>query len=379
MNTNKETLFQARADRISAACKLEQVDRLPVLFQGIGVMPLLMGMTVPEILKDIDRYHDVVLEFLDRYGQGVLDGLVLHPLSWWHILMSDNWLAQIRLEGIEDEKNAVWQLVEKEAMSAQDYSYIPDIGFDAFKQRLLPFILDMKDYQRTMDNRHENYSGVLSRFREHGYPVVCWDASTTPFEAFCGARSTTSFFIDLYERPDEVEAAMRASMPHFIDKALNIANSCGVPRVAIGGLFSASSMISQKHWNRFVFPYLQQLICALHEQDVQAVLHLDGCWDRDLARFHEVPKASCVFSLDGNTDIRRCKEILGDHAAIIGDVPALLFSSGTPDDIRKYVKELVRDIGTSGLLLSPGCDTPFNTSLENIESYISACSEFSTN
>jgi len=41
-------------------------------------------------------------------------------------------------------------------------------------------------------------------------------------------------------------------------------------------------------------------------------------------------------------DVRKAREILGDHMAIMGDVPATLFAAGTPDDIYAYVRDLVR-------------------------------------
>ena len=76
------------------------------------------------------------------------------------------------------------------------------------------------------------------------------------------------------------------------------------------------------------------------------------------------------------TDIRKFKELVGDRMAVMGDVPAALFASGSPEDIRSYVRDLVRDIGPTGLLLCPGCDAPINTKPENMEAFVSASNEF---
>jgi uroporphyrinogen-III decarboxylase len=64
--------------------------------------------------------------------------------------------------------------------------------------------------------------------------------------------------------------------------------------------------------------------------------------------------------------------------AMLGDVPASLFVAGTPEDIRKYVSDLVRDIGTTGLLPCPGCDAPINTKPENMKAFVAAAHEFGT-
>jgi len=60
----------------------------------------------------------------------------------------------------------------------------------------------------------------------------------------------------------------------------------------------------------------------------------------------------------------------------MGDVPAALFYSGTPDDIFKYVHDLIRDIGPSGLILCPGCDAPINAKPENMEAMVAASREY---
>jgi uroporphyrinogen-III decarboxylase len=111
-------------------------------------------------------------------------------------------------------------------------------------------------------------------------------------------------------------------------------------------------------------------------QGLISVLHLDHDWNRDLARLLELPARSCVLNPDGMIDVRKAREILGDHMAIMGDVPATLFAAGTPDDIHAYVRDLVRDVGPTGLILCPGCDAPINTKPENMEAFVAAAHEF---
>jgi uroporphyrinogen-III decarboxylase len=125
-----------------------------------------------------------------------------------------------------------------------------------------------------------------------------------------------------------------------------------------------------------VWPYLEAIVSAMWDKGLVSVLHLDQDWTRDLARFKELPAKSCLFNLDGFTDVRKFKEILGDRFAMMGDVPPTLFAAGTPDDIRTYVRDLVRDVGPTGLLLCPGCDAPINTKPENMEAFVAAGREF---
>ncbi len=76
------------------------------------------------------------------------------------------------------------------------------------------------------------------------------------------------------------------------------------------------------------------------------------------------------------TDIRRAKAVLGDHMALMGDVPATLLATGSADDIRVYVRDLLRDVGDRGFLLAAGCDAPVNAKPENMEALCAAGLEF---
>ncbi len=106
------------------------------------------------------------------------------------------------------------------------------------------------------------------------------------------------------------------------------------------------------------------------------MLHFDHDWTRDLPRLRELPARKCILNLDGWTDIRKAKEILGDHMAIMGDVPAPLLSAGTPDEVYAYVRALARDVGPTGLILCPGCDAPIDAKPENMQAFVAASLEF---
>ena len=184
------------------------------------------------------------------------------------------------------------------------------------------------------------------------------------------------FFLDLHRDPGKVKAAMDVMQPHLIEVGIESARRSGVPSVWVGGWRAASAMLSPSLWNEFVFPYYLDMVTRLSENDIVSVLHFDHDWTRDLPRLRELPARSCILNLDGWTDIRRAKEILGDHMVIMGDVPAPLLATGTPDRVYTYVRDLVRDVGPSGLILCPGCDGPIDAKPENMEAFVSASLDF---
>ena len=123
-------------------------------------------------------------------------------------------------------------------------------------------------------------------------------------------------------------------LPHMIEAGLASSDPAYSPGLWVGGWRTSSAMLSPKLWNEMVFPYLYEIVRAMHDAGRVSVLHLDHDWTRDLARFRELPAKACVLNPDGMTDVRKAKELLGDHMAIMGDVPAGLLVTGTPDTVR---------------------------------------------
>jgi uroporphyrinogen-III decarboxylase len=234
----------------------------------------------------------------------------------------------------------------------------------------------MQLYESHIEWIGKDFSEVPKRFRNAGYDIMACGSTTIPFESLCGARSMPKFFLDLYRIPDKVKAVMDVMLPNLIKMGIRAAELTGVPRVWVGGWRSASALLAPKIWDTLVFPYFFDMVNALSEKGILSVLHWDQDWTRDLSRLLEFPAKKCVLNLDGMTDVRKVKEILGDHMAILGDVPATLFATGSPDDIYEYVKSLIRDVGPTGLLLCPGCDGPINAKPENMEAFVAAGREF---
>lgn len=376
MSTDKEKLYQERLNRVTKAFNLEPVDRIPSLYMGTAFSPRYMGMTQADFCNDPDGAVDVTIAAMERLGD--VDGTNLMPSGCHPINLSNIWLSRVLVPGKDLPENDLWQVVEKEVMSIEDYDFIIDKGWEAFKDKIIPTVVDMNMNKVHWDWVLSSFSGVAPKFRKAGYVVAVCAITTVPFEPLCGGRSMQKFFLDLYRIPDKVKAAMDVILPSMIEVGIGAAKLGGVPGVWVGGWRTASALLAPKIWDKLVFPYYYEIVTKLAENGITSVLHWDQNWTRDLARLLELPAKKFALNLDGMTDIRKAKEILRDQAAIIGDVPSSLFAAGTPDDIREYVRDLVRDIGPTGLILCPGCDAPINSKPENMEAFVSASREFGT-
>lgn len=371
---NKESLYQERIARIEKAINLEPVDRVPVVYIGNAFSPRYMGLPIAKFCNDPDTAVNITLAALNRLGD--VDGINLFAPGRVHIGQSYTWLSRVAVPGRDLPEESLWQIKEAEVMSIDDYDTIINKGWKTFLNNHMPKIMDMEEAKLNAAWVRANLPGVKRKFQEHGFVLMCAGVTSIPFEYFCGGRSMAQFFLDLYRIPDKVKAAMDVVLPNLIEAGIRAANLSGIPRVWVGGWRAASALVAPKLWDKMVFPYYYQLVTALAEKGITSVLHFDHDWTRDLERLKELPAKKCVLNPDGMTDIRKAKEILGDHMAIMGDLPASIFATGTTDDVYCYVEKLVKDIGPEGLILCPGCDAPINTKPENMEAFVAASREF---
>jgi uroporphyrinogen-III decarboxylase len=372
-----EILYRERLARIRRTIELQPVDRIPFVFMGTAFAPRYMGVSMAEFCADPDVRVDVTLAAMDRLG-GEFDGINSLPAGRIAVALSLAWLSRIAVPGRDLPDDSLWQVAEAEVMTVDDYDTIIERGWLAFLMEYLPRVLDPAEFQADAAWMGSNLTGVVQRCQERGYVPVSGGGTTIPFECLCGGRSMEEFFLDLHRIPDKVKACLDAMQPGLIEIGLDAARRSGVPAVWVGGWRAASAMLSPKMWNEFVFPYYLEMVTRLAENDVVSVLHFDHDWTRDLSRLRELPARRCILNLDGWTDIRRAKQILGDHMAIMGDVPAPLLSTGTPDRVYAYVRDLVRDVGPTGLILCPGCDAPIDAKPENMQAFVAASLEFGT-
>ena len=82
-------------------------------------------------------------------------------------------------------------------------------------------------------------------------------------------------------------------------------------RVAIFAMRSSASFISPKLFDEISFPSIKRMVEGYHAAGLISVLHCDGNWDLMIPRFKELPRASCIVELDGTTNIRKAREVLG--------------------------------------------------------------------
>ncbi len=356
-----------RRERIAKAVKLEPVDHVPVVLEGVAWNARVTGMTLQAFLSDPLLATQAAVEAFEAVGDADAVNNPTFDVSSLNFL----WMTRVKRPGVELGEDELWQVEESGLMLPEDYDRIVAEGWGPFQAAYLN--------ERIAPGRFEEFisfvegsQAVVDKANAARMPFLSMGVLTTPFEHLCGGRTFTQFVFDLYRMPDKVEAAMQAMMPGLCDAGIAVNKAVGSPGIWIGGWRSASKMLAQPLWDRFVFPYLNAITQQVADAGLIPILHLDSDWTRDLPRLLEMPARTCILSLDSMTDIRKAKEVLGDHMCIMGDVPPAVLSNGTPEDVYAHCRTLVDDVGPTGYILQSGCDIPVDAPLENVKAMVAA-------
>jgi hypothetical protein len=363
----QDYLLQQRLKRILQAVALEKPDRTPVVLQYSGFAAYVTGTPMAEYLSTPLKATETMIRAYELVGDGdAINYGSFSPYGLCHLFGS-----KVKVPGIELAENEMWQVLETEIMTLQDYDRILEMGWPEYFQGFMnERVLDDVPPERLP--QAQKRVDVKGKWAAHGVPVLTGGDVTTPIELLSGSRSLEKFSLDLYKIPDKVEAVMDAIVPHLAAAACRRANKLGYPAVWVGGWRAAPSMLSAAMWDRFVWPYLKRLVNEVVDAGLIALLHLDSNWDRELARFRELPKGRCIMATDGETDLFKAKDILGDHTCLMGDVPATMQCLGSRDEVYEYSARLIRELGPEGFILQSGCDIAPNAKLENIRAMVSA-------
>lgn len=194
-----------------------------------------------------------------------------------------------------------------------------------------------------------------------------------PFDLFSLLRSLSPFCYDLTDCADKVLSASDAALPTIIKMASIPLRLTHGKRICVYPMRSSSTFISEQMFLKYSFPYLKRIVEAFAERGTISVIHCDGNWNPFLRHFRGLPRGSCIIELDGDTDIFRAKQVLGDWLCLKGNVPASMLAFGRVEEVSEYCEKLISEVGKEGgFILSSGCEVPLNAKLENVRAMMEA-------
>jgi len=359
-------------ERIRAAVNLEVPDRVPVAPYMLQFPLRYQGVPQSEGYRNPGRAIEAFVDTFDALGgyDGQIAADLIWPSSSWRI-SSAPMTMHIAGRGASDD--APIQAAEQEIMTVEDYDVIINRGWNGFLEQLLPRVTGrpLERVDASQKRQLETYVDDAKVWDERGVHIFlgATTCSCTMILSLC--RSLTQFTLDLYRRPDKVEAAMDAMVPDLIENVIDDTKATGIPWVFFPLERGSGFYYPMKIFERFGFPYLKKMVDAFAAEGLTTTLHFDTDWTLNLPYLKDLPKGKCICELDSTTEIFKAKEILKNHMCIMGDVPASLLSIGTTEDVIAYCEKLIDVIGEGGgFILSTGCECPIDAKFDNVKAMI---------
>ncbi|MBN2419241.1 MAG: hypothetical protein JXL81_07640 [Deltaproteobacteria bacterium] len=408
ISTDAERLYKERLRRVIDAIKLKEPDRVPT-FCGCGHAPArYAGYTAKEVMYDADKFIGSWTKYMKEFEQDAFPAPNVRSGYLWDMVKprTYKWAGN----GIQDTCSP--QYVELELLKANEWNsfienpsdfhlrtFLPRAyeiakpleklppltsigafggGFGAFAD---PEIQSVFAAFRKAGDLEMEWRKVIMQIertgKEIGLPVYYVLArGGVPIDTIGAAlRGTVGTINDMFRQPEKLIEYIEKDMPKAIRSIVETADITGVPTVYMPLHRGADSFMSEKQFLKFYWPYLKRVVEGLVEEGTVPVLFAEGAYNSRLEIVKDLPKGSVIWHFD-QTDIRRAKEILGDTACIMGNIPISVMVTGTPDDVKAYCRTLIETAGNGGgYILSPGAASD-DIKFENIKAMLDAAKEY---
>jgi uroporphyrinogen decarboxylase len=145
----------------------------------------------------------------------------------------------------------------------------------------------------------------------------------------------------------------------------------GAAIISLAEPTASGDLISLRHFEEFVAPYLAKVIARLKQDGALITLHICGNIKDRLALTPAL--GADLLSVDYKVDLAAAARILAGRTALAGNVNPVILKDSPPAELTAATERCLRDAaGYSRFILMPGCDIPPATPLANVQAFINS-------
>lgn len=190
-----------------------------------------------------------------------------------------------------------------------------------------------------------------------------------PLAEYCDLRSLANACFDLYDHPDEMQAAMEIIHANAVNFA-TLQIEAGANMVGIGD--SACSQIGPDFYRKYALPYEKKLVQHIHSLGALAKLHICGNTSEILPDM--VSTGADIVDIDHLVpDMSPARELLAPNQALCGNLdPVSIMQDGNVEQIIAAAEKAWQQAG-GRLIFSGGCEITPDTPPENLHALAKCC------
>lgn len=406
MSVNYEELHDQRKERLERAYGLKTPDRVPVTGVSGFFAAAYCGLTHREYLDDYEKSGQAAIKTSVDFGadtaSGGGGGLGILPISLGLMreyggLVPSSVNGNIhdilgvrygRFPGRELPDDSPYQFIGQEFMKPDEYDELIEDPGRFIVEKILPRSVRSLEKPGSPEamaalikfgvetrKRSECSTRTAEELRRLGFPIFPSGMSYAPLDLIGDyMRDIKNVLLDCFRRPDKVKEACEAVRGLIVEMAeMTAKDTPKGTRVFIP--LHLNEYFSPKQYNEFYWPTLKEVCMELIRLGLVPSIFYEGYHDVHLETILELPKGKTVSRFE-KTDLRRAKEVIGDHSCIIGGPPPSLFM-GASAKMEDYVKNLLEDVKPGGgFILSPAVTIPYNARPENVHAMVKAVKKY---
>ena len=239
---------------------------------------------------------------------------------------------------------------------------------------LLENLLELSRETSSNDRIIGQYSLEMMRL---GYPFVAGPMLFCAFDWVSDClRGLRGSSLDMYQVPDKLLALIDVVNATLVPSTAMMAAQSGVNGVVIFLHRGSRGFMSDRQFATFYWPCLKSLILGLIEAGLTPIVYAEGDYTPRLKYFQELPPKKFVMHYQ-DVDRKLAKKLLGDICCFWGNVPTALMCTGTSQEVKDDVRELIDIFGDNGgLIIDSGVGIPDESKPENVSALSEAVREY---
>lgn len=414
ISSENQKLLGIRLARMQDATQLKQPDAIPIFLPMNYLLAELGGVTKQELLENPQNRLQILEKVALEYQPDSISGPFPNS-PWPHLALGDR---MVRFPGHGLPADSEFQFLEGEFMKMEDYDDLLDNPADFAIRKYLPrafkeleglsmipplgsFLggsynvlgvgtFNMPPVMKAIEaiGKAMQASGAVfqdnmqttKRMMELGFVpsfVKTPISLLAPFDFMCNTlRGMSGIMMDMFKVPDKLLAAQEKVMRIQLESAIRTSHGTGVKNAMFFLHHGSDGFMSLKHFEKFYWPQLKDLLLALIANDITPYLFYEGTWDSRLEYLATLPKGKTVGWFQ-NSDMKKVKEILGDVMCIVGGMPISTLSVGSISEVREKTDEVCQTIGKGGgFIMSTTVGEMSSCKPELVKAWVDATREF---